>query len=258
MQKRLLSSALLAALLPLVACNAQPTVKNASEPAAAAPADAVKTITDQLAKSYGDQDLKVLSVTASPVAGVYEVHLSGNQLVYMSADGKHMFTGDLIDVTQRSNLSEERRSDLNRIDYSALPLDKAITEVRGNGQLKVVVFTDADCPYCKRLEREFEKMTDVTIYNFMMPIPSLHPAAQAKSERIWCSSDRTAAWTGWMRQGVVPPEVAPCPNPVAETMELGNQYGFNGTPTLVFPNGKIVAGFIPNPQLQQTIADNQK
>lgn len=256
MKSAFLRAAVLAALLPLAACNAQPAHKSAQP--AAAPVDAVKAITDKITQTYAEQDIKVLNVAESPVAGIYEVYLSGNQLVYMSADGNHMFTGDLIDVTERSNLSEQRRSDLNRIDYAALPLDKAITEVRGNGSLKVAVFTDPDCPYCKRLEREFEKMTDITIYNFMMPIPSLHPAAKAKAERIWCNPDRTAAWTGWMRKGTVPAEVPACGNPIADTMELGTQLGFNGTPTLVFPNGKVMAGYLPNPELKQAIADNQK
>ena len=92
----------------------------------------------------------MLSVTPAPVSGLYEVFLSGNQLVYMTADGNYMFTGDLIDVTKRSNLSETRREELNRIDFSTLPLDSAIKEVRGNGKLKVAVFSDPDCPFCRR------------------------------------------------------------------------------------------------------------
>lgn len=254
----------LAAILAMSACS--PATSATSDPATApntptaqaAPADVEKTIRQSLESAYASQGIKVLSINASPVAGLYEAYISGNQLVYVSADGRHMFTGDLLDIQQKRNLSEARLSDLNRVDYAALPLDKAIVEVRGNGNLKVAVFTDADCPYCKRLEREFAQMTDITIYNFMMPIDSLHPRARAKSEQIWCSSDRTAAWTGWMRQGKSPAAVAACPNPVAETAALGEKLGFNGTPTLIFPNGKVVSGYMPLPHLQQAIADNQK
>ena len=146
---------------------------------------------------------------------------------------------------------------MNKIDFSTLPLDMAIKEVRGNGKLKVAVFSDPDCPFCKRLEHEFAKMTDITIYNFMMPIASLHPDAQRKAELIWCQPDRTAAWTQWMRQGKTPPAAPACDNPVAETVSLGEQLGFNGTPTLIFPNGRSQSGYSPLPQLQEQIEANQ-
>ena len=219
-----LSAILLAALLPLAACNAQPAAQqNASGAAASAtsaPAGSPEAvIRNKLTQTYGDQGLEVLSVTPAPVSGLYEVFLSGNQLVYMTADGNHMFTGDLIDVNKRSNLSETRREELNRIDFATLPLDSAIKEVR---------------------------------------IPSLHPSAEAKAVRIWCSPNRTAAWTEWMRKGTVPPESTGCENPVKETMALGNRYGFNGTPTMVFPNGKIVPGYMPKDDLQQALEANQK
>ena len=130
--------------------------------------------------------------------------------------------------------------------------------MRGNGKLKVAVFSDPDCPYCKRLEHEFEKMTDITIYNFMMPIPSLHPDAARKAEILWCQPNPTQAWTDWMRKGQFPSGKANCDNPVAETTSLGEQFGFNGTPTLVFPNGRSQSGYSPMPHLKKIIEDNQK
>lgn len=259
--KHTLSALLLAALLPLAACNAQPQ-QNASAPApsaASAPEGSPEAvIRSKLTQTYGSQNLEVLSISPSPVSGLYEVFVSGNQLIYVTADGRHMFTGDLIDVEKRSNLSEARREELNRIDYAALPFDSAIKEVRGSGRLQVAVFSDPDCPFCRRLEKEFEQMTDLTIYNFMMPIPELHPGAQAKAERIWCSPNRTSAWTEWMRKGTVPPETAACPNPVQETMALGRRHGFNGTPTIIFPNGKVAAGYMAKDDLQKALEANQK
>lgn len=252
---------LVAMLLPLTACG-QTEVKNAqktqAETAQAAPADAQKAITAKLEKSYAAQGLKVASVRETPFKGLFEVVVSGNQVVYTDAAGDFMLVGDLVDVNQQKSLTAERMEELNQIDYAALPFDKAIKEVRGNGKLKVAVFSDPDCPFCKRLEAEFAKMTDITIYNFMMPIPSLHPNAQSKAVQIWCQPNRTEAWTKWMRQGQLPAQAANCPNPVQETMMLGERFGFNGTPTIVMPNGKVVQGFMPNPQLTQVITENQK
>ena len=100
-------------------------------------------------------------------------------------------------------------------------------------------------------------MNDITIYSFMMPLASLHPDAARKAEQIWCQPNRTAAWTAWMREGRMPPQVKVCDNPVAETTSLGEQLGFHGTPALVFPNGKTQSGYSPMPQLEQIIKQNQ-
>ncbi|MBS4944374.1 MAG: DsbC family protein, partial [Neisseria mucosa] len=166
------------AVLPLLACG-QPAVSNANAapaPAAKAEAPADKSVAAslkaRLEKVYAAQDLKVLSVNETPIKGIYEVVVSGKQIIYTDAKGDYMLVGDLINVNTRQSLTEERAADLNKIDFASLPLDKAIKEVRGNGKLKVAVFSDPDCPFCKRLEHEFEKMTDITIYTFMMPIPS--------------------------------------------------------------------------------------
>lgn len=220
-----------------------------------APADITQTITQKLETAY--QGLKVASVHTSPIAGIYEVALTDKAVIYSDAQMNYMIAGEIIEVQSKRSLTRDRVEDLNRMDFSSLPLDLAIKEVRGNGTLQVVVFSDPDCPFCKRLEAEFAKMTDITIYTFLMPIASLHPDAARKSVQLWCQKDRTLAWTAWMREGKTPEKVAECQNPVAETTSLGEQLGFNGTPTLVYPNGKTQAGFMPMPQLLEVIKENQ-
>lgn len=253
-------------LLPLIACGqTNGSSKTTSAPAvgsavSAKPAggNVVETVKAKLEKTYAGQNLKVVSVSETPLKGIYEVIVTGKQVIYTDASGDYMLVGDLIDINKRQSITEERIAELNKIDFSTLPLDKAIKEVRGNGKLKIAVFSDPDCPFCKKLEHEFPKINNITIYNFMMPIPSLHPDAERKAVQIWCQKDRTSAWLAWMRQGKQPAQVADCPNPVAETTALGNRFGFNGTPTLVFPNGKVQSGYAPMPHLQEAIEANQK
>ena len=253
-------------LLPLIACGqTNGSSKTASAPAVSSAASAkpaggnvVDTVKAKLEKTYAGQNLKVVSVSETPLKGIYEVIVTGKQVIYTDASGDYMLVGDLIDINKRQSITEERIAELNKIDFSTLPLDKAIKEVRGNGKLKIAVFSDPDCPFCKRLEHEFEKMTDITIYNFMMPIPSLHPDAARKAELIWCQKDRTKVWTEWMRKGKLPENgKAGCSNPVAETTSLGEQLGFTGTPTLVFPNGRVQSGYSPMPMLKEIIEKNQ-
>ena len=181
------------------AANGKPTpaqgkaASAASKPAEAAavsnknvPDDVAKTITSKLESRYADRKLKVEEIAAAPVAGWYEVVVNGKNLVYVDASAEYMLVGDLISTQDGKSLTEERKAMLNKIDYDKLPFDKAIKEVRGNGKLQVAVFSDPDCPFCKKLEHEFGKMTDITIYNFMMPIPQLHPDAARKAVQIMC------------------------------------------------------------------------
>ena len=253
------------ALITLTACGQTPVSQANAAPSSAAAKPATpaqgkvgEALKARLEKIYESQGLKVISVSETPIQGIYEVVVSGKQIIYTDAKGDYMFVGDLIDVNTRKSLTDERAADLNKIDFATLPFDKAIKEVRGNGKLKVAVFSDPDCPYCKRLEHEFAKMTDITIYNFMMPLASLHPDGARKAQQIWCQPDRTAAWTKWMREGKMPPQVPVCDNPVDETTSLGEQLGFHGTPAIVFPNGRTQAGYTPMPQLEKNIKDNQK
>ena len=259
--KRYISNFLLtAALLPLVACGQTTVTQNQATQAISNKVSAAETqaITKKLEQAYASQNLKVQAIHPSPIAGLYEVVVSGKQVIYTDAQANYMLVGDLIDVNNRKSLTDERSTELNKVDYTSLPFELAIKEVRGNGQLQVVVFSDPDCPFCKRLEQEFAKMTNITIYNFMMPIASLHPHAAQKAEQIWCQPNRTTAWTQWMRTNKMPPVVANCQNPIAETISLGEQLGFNGTPTLIFPNGKTQSGYSPMPQLKELIERNQK
>ena len=152
------------ALITLTACGQTPVSQANAAPSSAAAKPATpaqgkvgEALKARLEKIYESQGLKVISVSETPIQGIYEVVVSGKQIIYTDAKGDYMFVGDLIDVNTRKSLTDERAADLNKIDFATLPLDKAIKEVRGNGSLKVAVFSDPDCPYCKRLEHEFEK-----------------------------------------------------------------------------------------------------
>jgi len=189
-------------------------------------------------------DIKIEQVTKSPVAGLWEVYADG-QIFYTDDKGDYLLLNAmLIDGKTRTNLTDERLMKLRSIDIGALPLDLAIKEVKGNGKRRLVVFSDADCPFCKRLEKSLTEVTDVTVYTFLFPIDKLHPEASERSRRVWCSGDRLKAWKDWMLENRNPTASADCDNPVAKLAALGEKYRINGTPTLVFGSGRTVPGAI--------------
>jgi thiol:disulfide interchange protein DsbC len=142
---------------------------------------------------------------------------------------------------------------LTAVNFDALPLDSAIKVVKGNGSRKIAVFADADCPYCKKFEQELVNVKDVTVYTFLYPIDSLHPDAGKKSKQIWCAPDRVKAWDEWMLKNTLAKNDGNCDNPVAKTVELGKKLGVNGTPTIVFADGRRVPGMVPAAKLEQML-----
>ncbi|MES2955355.1 MAG: DsbC family protein, partial [Pseudomonadota bacterium] len=135
-------------------------------------------------------------VSKAPMSGLYEIRVNGNDIFYTDAEGNFLIQGNLIDTKQRRNLTEERVDKLNAVAFDALPLKDAFTLVRGNGKRKLAVFEDPNCGYCKRFERDMQKVTDVTVYMFLYPI--LSPDSAEKSKNIWCAKDKGKAWQDLM------------------------------------------------------------
>ena len=92
----------------------------------------------------------------------------------------------MLDVKGRRNLTRERMDKLTEVKWDSLPLKNAIKVVRGNGQRKFAVFSDPDCPYCKKAEHEFDRLDNVTMYVFLYPL-AFHQDAARKSRLVWCS-----------------------------------------------------------------------
>ena len=197
-------------------------------------------------------DAKVEKVTKTEFGGLYEV-LVQDQIVYTDAKGSFLLQGSLIDLKTGKNVTADRRGELTRINFDALPLDLAIKIVKGNGKRKMAIFSDPDCPFCRRLENDLTKVTDVTIYTFLYPIDSLHPQAREKSKAIWCSPDRVKAWNDYMLNNTAPTAATTCDTPLAKIGELGEKYRINGTPTIYFANGRKVPGAVPAEQLEQML-----
>lgn len=202
---------------------------------------------------------KVEKVTKTPYAGLYEVFMGG-QIIY--TDEKLSFLiaeGRLVDPKTKKDITGERLEELTRIDFSSLPLDQAIKVVKGNGSRKLVVFSDVDCPYCKRLERnELANITDVTVYTFLYPIEQLHPDAANKSRLIWCAKDRVKAWDDWIMRDVLPKTAGTCDVPLEKIGELARKIGVTSTPTLIFADGKRMLGAQPYKEIERMLTSVKK
>ena len=192
------------------------------------------------------------NVTKSPYFGLYEAQFE-DRIVYTDAKVTYVMVGAIFDASSKKNLTEARLRELSRIAWDSLPLELAFKRVRGNGTRKFAMFSDADCPYCKRIEADIKRLDDVTIYTFLFPIDQLHPDAARKSKRIWCAPDRAKAWDEFFDTGALPDNNGDCATPIRDTALLGQRLHVGATPTLVFADGSIVPGALPMAQLESEI-----
>ena len=203
--------------------------------------------------------LKVVDeIKPAGVSGLYEVRVNGSEIYYTDAKGDFLIDGQIIETKTRRNITEDRIAKLTAIPFDSLPIKDAFTLVRGNGQRKMAVFEDPNCGYCKRFERDLQKVDNVTVYLFLYPV--LGPDSVKKSQDIWCAKDRAVAWQDWMlRDQPAGAANAACDTgAVARNVELGRKYKITGTPTLLFVNGARVPGAVDNARVEQALADTSK
>lgn len=196
------------------------------------------------------------AVKDSGLAGIYEVYM-GRNIAYTDSTGQLFLFGHLFDMAAQRDLTAERLDVANRLDFNALPLKDAIKTVRGDGHKIVAVFSDPDCPYCKRLEHELATVNDITVYTFLMPLEQLHPQAKSKAVAVWCAQDREQAWSLLMLQGK-PAKSASCDNPIDRNIALAAGYGIQGTPTLVSGDGRLKGGVLTSEEISAWLEPSQK
>jgi thiol:disulfide interchange protein DsbC len=196
---------------------------------------------------------KIDEVKSTPMPGLFEVRFNESEIMYTDAEGNFLLQGSLIDVKQRRNLTEERIDKLTAVDFGALPFKDAFTVVRGTGKRKVAVFEDPNCGYCKRFERDLQKVDNVTVYMFLYPI--LSPDSVEKSKNIWCAKDKAKSWTDWMVRDQHPVTASCDSSALNRNTEFGKKYKITGTPTLIFADGSRVPGAINSQQIEKYLAD---
>ena len=200
-------------------------------------------------------NVEIKSVTKSPLAGLYEINL-GSQVVYSDATGRYVLNGDLLDTQTATNLTQERLAELNRVKWSDLPLDRAVKWVKGNGARKIAVFSDPNCPYCKKLETTLQSVDNVTVYTFLYPV--LSPDSTAKSKAIWCATDRAKTWESWMLDHRAPSGAGTCDTTALDkNLALGRGMNVTGTPTIFLPDGRRLPGAVSADQLNQALASSK-
>jgi thiol:disulfide interchange protein DsbC len=198
-------------------------------------------------------DVPIDSVTAAPMTGLFEVVI-GSRLLYVSADGRYLLQGNLIDAQTRENLTDTRT---NQIRGAAMAKAKEADMVIFSPQdpkHTITVFTDIDCGYCRKLHAEIEDFMEegIRVRYLFYPRAGVGSPSFQKAVSVWCADDRNAALTA--AKSGKDPAPKTCENPLAEQMALGEEMGVTGTPAIILEDGQMLPGYIPAKRMAAFLA----
>ena len=196
--------------------------------------------------------LAVRGVQPSKVPGLYEVIVEGG-VVYVTEDARYLIAGSLYEARDGGlvNLTEEKRAvERRRIVAELDPARTIAFAPDGDTQASVVVFTDTDCGYCRRLHQEMPGYHDrgIEVRYVAFPRAGIGSPTYDKMVSAWCAEDPRGALTA-LKRGEGIPERYCEDHPVSVQYELGQSLGIEGTPSIILPDGTMLPGFAPPDQL---------
>ena len=199
-------------------------------------------------------DLKVESVSASPLKGLHQVQLEGGRVLYMSEDGQYLMQGYLYQMRdgQMVNLTEQAESVAVARQLNALPRNEMVIFAPKNPKTHITVFTDTDCGYCQLLHKEVAELNrqGVEVRYVAYPRAGVGSPTYETLVSVWCAKNPQDAMNQAKARKKVP--AATCENPVAKQFELGQRIGGQGTPAIFLANGQLIPGYQPADKLGPT------
>lgn len=235
-----------------VPAQQQAAPQQAPTPQAPAKADPRAEIASHIPGARADE------LRPTPVPGIYEL-TRGTEIAYVSADGKYAFSGDLYELSSNNNLTEQHRRELRIKRIAAFPESEMLIFGPRSPKYTVTVFTDVDCPYCRKLHSQIAEYNrlGVRVRYLLYPRTGPNTVSWTKAEQVWCSADRNDALTrAKLGQAL---KTKPCANnPVARSYALGRDLALEGTPAIVMPNGEMLPGYVPPDVLVQRLKDDDR
>lgn len=191
-------------------------------------------------------------IRSTPIANLYEVTF-GTRLVYLTADGRYLVQGKLIDLETRAEITEARLGELKVAALAKIDESQMVTYGPDDAKYQITVFTDIDCGYCRKLHSEMAQYNaqGIRIRYLFYPRAGIPSPSYDKAVSVWCADDRKAAMDKAKAGGDVPAKT--CENPVAEQYALGQTMRIQGTPALILDDGEILPGYVPADKLRRAL-----
>ena len=195
---------------------------------------------------------KTIAISETPIDGILQVQINSD-IVYVTADGQYLLQGQIMEIDSRTNITDQAKSGIRVGLLAELKEEEQITYSPENPKYDLLVFTDIDCGYCRKLHNQMTEYNKegIAIHYLAFPRAGVGSNSYDKFVSVWCSADQQSAMT--LAKNGSDPEPQKCPNPIADQYELGRELGVTGTPALVTADGTLIPGYMPPAQLRQRL-----
>ena len=213
-----------------------------------------------LAREEAGKMLKidVSSIANAPAKGLWEVDgfQNGKKVkVYIDYGKKYAILINAFIPIENIGKPPE----LRKIDLNIIPLTDALVIGNPSAKKKVIVFTDPDCPYCRKLHGEIKELlkdnTDIVFYIKLFPLINIHPESYEKSRSILCK--KSLKLLDDAIEGKSLPKAECNTKAVDENIKLAERLSINGTPTIILPDGSLIPRFVDKQTLLKLMEQQQ-
>jgi len=190
-----------------------------------------------------------IAISETPIEGILQVQINSD-IVYVTADGQYLLQGQIMDIDTKDNITDQAKSGIRLSLLTDLKLDEQITFSPEEPKYDLLVFTDIDCGYCRKLHNQMEGYNEqgIAIHYMAFPRAGIGSDSYDKYVSVWCADDQKEALT--LAKNGTDPLPQKCLNPIADQYELGREVGVTGTPALVTSDGTLIPGYMPPEQLR--------
>lgn len=197
------------------------------------------------AQTYMKQSFPNVEVDRVIPAGWKKIFavIADGKVYYMSRNGTFLMAGTLYNLRDDVNLTEQIKASLRKENLANLKQEHILTYAPEEHRHVVRVFSDVDCPYCRKLHSQIDELHKYGIRVDYIVVPFFGEEAKRKAVGIWCSDDRIAAMDAGMSGA--PIETLTCENPIDNNMQLARSLGVNATPAFLLEDGRLLVGYRP-------------
>ncbi|MBF0608097.1 MAG: DsbC family protein [Candidatus Magnetobacterium sp. LHC-1] len=200
----------------------------------------------QLLKDFAPS-ATVEAVQQSPSKGLWEITINTGKnrvITYMDYSKENIIIGNIVKIKTKHNLTEDRLTEVNKVDASTIPLKNSLLMGASDAKIKLIVFTDPECPFCKQLHGELktlvEKRKDISIHVILFPLTTIHPTSYKKTKAIACEKSLKLLDDAFAGKEL--PEPGCETSAIDDNIKLAEKLGITGTPAVVMPDGRVLRG----------------
>lgn len=195
---------------------------------------------------------ETIAISETPITGLLQVQVN-SEIYYASDDARYLVSGRIIDMETRVDITDQAKSGIRRSFMQDLDPTEQITFSPADAEFELLVFTDIDCGYCRKLHDQMSEYMEEGIAISYMAFPRAGVGSHSfdKYVSVWCADDQQNALT--LAKAGTEPAPAQCDNPVEKQYNLGRELGVTGTPALLTADGTLIPGYIPPQQLKQRL-----